>query len=480
MKYSYLSIALLILLAACGTTKHQYRPQKVPKAETLPTLTQAYRYGFPLVLMDLTREMQTNTEYPTAAMGRAPLNQFVHMSHLPDSTFKDVVRPNVGTLYSSAWVDLSDGPLIIEVPTTGDRYYMMPMLSAWTNVYASPGKRTTGTLAKKFMVVGPKWDGDLLPNTDFIRSPTNLSWINVRIELTQNEGMNKKIAELQKGFKIYPASFLGKKYTPPQGVLNPNLSPETPLEKILAMSAEDFFNRLNALMMRNPPAPEDDKTLLQFEQVSIAPGEKFSLSKFKPDEQKLISQIPQSVHQEFQKLKKEGASLSNGWSQVKGLGEYGVDYQKRALVAYMGFGASLEKDVLYPTASIDISGQKLKGDKNYILHFDADEIPSVKAFWSLTAYDAQSRLVENKFKRYSVGSLRKLKFNRDGSLDIYLQHNKPSKEFESNWLPTPKGEFDVTARLFWPNEETLDPNWSMPPIVPQRNFKDKISMNDKE
>ncbi len=479
MKLSYLSIALLILFSACGH-KHQYRPRKIPKAETIPTLTEAYQYGFPLVLMDLTREMQTNVEEVNPTMGRAPINQFVHMSQYPDQTFKDLPRANVDTLYSSAWLDLTKGPLIIEVPNTSDHYYMMSMLSAWTNVYASPGERTTGTLAKKFMVVGPKWDGDLLPNTDFIRSPTNLTWIMVRLEASPDKTQTSRIAKVQSAFKIYPALELEKIHTTPRGIVNPNLDPKTPLERILSMSPEEYFNRLNTLLVHNPPAPEDDQVTPLFEQVSIGAGKNFRLEDFSSDEQKQISQIPQKVRSELEKYKKDGVSISNGWAQVKSTGDYGTDFKKRAFVAYTNLGAPLETDVLSFTAGIDISGMRLNGEKNYILHLDADEIPSTRAFWSLTAYDKEFKLVENKIQRYSLGNHNKMKFNRDGSLDIYIQSKNPGKKLESNWLPIPKGEFEITARLFWPNEEALDANWNIPPIVPQRNFKDKISMNDKE
>ena len=175
-------------------------------------------YGFPLVIMDATRKKISNVA--TAGPSAAPVNQFANMPQFPDASFKDVVRANVDTLYSSAWLDLAKEPIVLSVPDTKGRYYLMPMLDAWTNIFASPGKRTTGTKAGHFAITGPGWTGALPAGVQQLKSPTNMVWI---IGRTQTNGPKDYAAvhAIQKQFKLTPLSVFGKPYTPPAGVVDP-------------------------------------------------------------------------------------------------------------------------------------------------------------------------------------------------------------------------------------------------------------------
>jgi hypothetical protein len=98
------------------------------------------------------------------------------------------------------------------------------------------------------------------------------------------------------------------------------------------------------------------------------------------------------------------------------------------------------------------------------MHFEQDELPPVNGFWSITLYDNDGYLVENEIKRYAIGDRDELSFNENGSLDIFIQHESPGKDHESNWLPAPADDFNLVLRLYWPRMEILTGEWNPPPV----------------
>lgn len=443
---------------------------KEDKAKDAKVLAEAYTYGFPLVLMDMTRRVSTNTTSPDPQKFRAPINQFVHADKFPDADFKDVVRANVDTLYSAAWLDLSQEPMVLELPDTQGRYYMMPMLDGWSNVYSSPGKRTTGTEKHTLVIVGPNWKGGLPVNIPAIHSPTDITWILGRTQTNSPVDATTTVAKIQSGYKLYPLSSMGREYTPPPSNVNINQPMAAPVEQVFALSTKDYFKRLNKLMVNNPPAAADQALIEKFKDYHIGPKEKFEFDSDDEGYIKRMNAIPREMKAKFEHGRTAMAKPVNGWMFMRNIGNYGTDYNKRAIVAYSGLGANLDADALYPTAIVDGQGEDFDGSKKYQLHFSKDEIPKVHGFWSLTVYGPDSFLVSNPINRYSLGDRNKLTYNKDGSLDIYLQSTSPGKKFESNWLPIPPfGKFDVTARLYWPMPDMEDANYTLPPIMPRIN-----------
>ena len=183
------------------------------EAEAIATL--AYGYGFPLVLMDVSREVMTAV--PSAEAQKAPINQFIHVAEFPDDTYRDVVSPNVDTLYSLAWLDLAAEPIVLRVPDLGDRYYLMQICDAWTNVFAAPGTRTTGNRAGAFALVGPDWRGTLPPDVQKIAAPTNLVWIIGRT-YTAGKADYATVNAIQRQYELVPLGAWGRPYTPPARV----------------------------------------------------------------------------------------------------------------------------------------------------------------------------------------------------------------------------------------------------------------------
>jgi len=428
---------------------------------------EAVVYGYPLVIMDVTKDKTTNYAGPVAFGG--PLNQFANVRAFPDASFKDVVRANVDTLYSSAFLDLGPEPIVMSVPDTGGRYYLMPMMDAWTNVFASPGKRTTGTKAGNFAITGPGWKGALPAGVTEVKSPTNMVWI---IGRTQTNGPQDYAAvhKIQDGFKLVPLSKFGKPYMPPPGKVDPSIDMKTPpVEQVARMTTEQFFNRLAMLMKDNPPPASEAPILAKLAKIGIVPGRKFDPSKLDPAVAKGLSQsLPAALSKLSEASSKTGAPV-NGWRVPPMiLGRFGSEYGVRAVVALVGLGANLPEDAVYPSVYVDADGKPLDAANRYVIHFAKDQTPPVHAFWSITMYDPHSFFVPNSINRYAVSSWMPLVKNADGSIDIYVQATSPGKGKEANWLPAPpSGAFNMTMRMYWPNEKApsiIDGSWK-PPVV---------------
>lgn len=458
-------VAAVLSFAAC---KHetQTATNETASAATI-TAQDAYIYGYPLVLMDVSRAKLTNVPHPIGA-GLAPVNQFGDIKTFPDASFTDIVSPNADTLYSSAWLDLAQEPVVLSVPDTNGRYYLMPMLDAWTNVFASPGKRTTGTGKGDFAITGPNWAGTLPAGLKEIKSPTDMVWI---IGRTQANGKAdfKAVNAIQVLYKLTPLSAWGKRYTPPGDVpTDSKVDMKTPpVDFVAAMDASAFFNRLALLMKNNPPLAADAPMVAKLASIGIAPGKPFDLNKNGSDAAKAIADGVDDGKKKVAELAHNpgNTTMVNEWmTTTKDIGSYGTNYDARAGIACVGLGANIPADAFYPMARTDSEGNPLDGANKYVIHFDKGQTPPVNAFWSVTMYNAKQAFVANPINRYAIGDRDKLKFNLDGSLDIYLQHDSPGKAKESNWLPADAGSFNLILRMYWPKEAALTGAWTPPPI----------------
>ena len=426
---------------------------------------QAYIYGYPVVLMYETMRSSTNVVAPEWNNIFAPVNQFGHFRTFPDATFKAVVKPNCDTYYSSAWLDLSQEPVVLTVPDTRGRYYLLPMLDLYTNVFASPGKRTTGTDACNFLITGPSFNQIVPKGMSQIKAPTNIIWILGRTQVNSAQDGKDVVYEIQDGYTLTPLSKWGTKYVPAKNVVDTGITKNPPVF-VEGMDVTSFFNTLNELMGKNPPPTEDSDLLEKIGTIGIGGGKKFNLEDFDTSTQELLRLVPAQIHQQLRDFASKMGSLENNWNVTRtGVGSYGKHYDVRALIALIGLGANLNADASYPNCQLDENGEKLNGSKKYIIHFNKGQTPPANAFWSLTMYGPDELLVANPINRYAIGDRSSLKFNSESSLDIYIQNEKPSKEKESNWLPSPTGPFSITMRLYWPKEEFLNGAWKIPPVT---------------
>jgi hypothetical protein len=433
----------------------------------METVIQAIIYGLPLVMTDLTMTRMTNVARATGIS--APVNQFAHAPVVPTATFRNVVRANVDTLYSSAFLDLTPEPLVLSLPDSDRRYYLMPMMDAWTNVFAAPGARTTGTSACSFVITGPGWAGALPAGLEQIKSPTAAAWILGR---TQTNGPQDYAAvhAMQEGFRLVPLSQFGNSYAPPQGSVDATADMKTPpVEQLARMSGAQFLAALARLMKTNPPPAEDGPMLEKLATIGIIPGQNFDLARLDPAAANALDGAVPAALAELRENARQMGEPVNGWHiPPMNVGNFGTDYQTRAFIALIALGANLPADALYPTVFVDGEGRPLNGANRYILHFERDLTPPVNAFWSVTMYDPDSFFVANPINRYAISSWMPLERNADGSLDIHIQHDAPRPDRQANWLPAPANDFNMTMRLYWPKDidpSILDGSWKPPAVM---------------
>jgi hypothetical protein len=423
---------------------------------------EAYIYLYPLILMDVSRKQMINTDPEVNPMG-GPANAFTHIRAFPTADMRTVVRPNFDTLYSSAWLDLSDGPVILSTADTGGRYFLLPMLDMWTDVFAVPGKRTNGTGAASFAVVPPRWTGRLPADVERIDSPTSFVWI---IGRTQTNGASdyEAVHKIQDGYKITALSGLGQ---PPRKVeqqIDPSVDTKTePLRQVRNMAPAAYFSYGAELMKLNPPHITDWSSLARFRRIGLEAGKSFDRDAVSAD---VLAAGAAAGMQLMVEKTPTLARVVNGWQMnTDTMGVYGDYYLKRAIVAMVGLGANQPEDAVYPLNFSDASGNPVSGENRYVLHFSKEEIPPADAFWSLTMYDAEGFQVANPIGRFAIGDRDALQFNTDGSLDLYVQNENPGSGKESNWLPAPKsGPLSLTMRLYAPKPQALDGRWNPPPI----------------
>ncbi|MEY4447448.1 MAG: hypothetical protein RLZZ433_463 [Pseudomonadota bacterium] len=434
---------LSVCLLAAGTL-WAYKDKIVLGAE-------AFLFGYPLVMMETTRVHSQKYIGPENELRRVRL--------FPDATFKDVVRPNVDTLYTTAFISMKDGPWVFEMPANDERYELMPFMDAWTHVFASPGTRTSGTQGGTYLLVGPKWQGQTPAGMNLLRAPTDMVWL---IGRTQTNGPADfdRVHRLQDRLKLYPFSGPSNSASSWQASTQKSAPPVVQMKE---MSTREFYERLMQLMVENPAKAEDKAILDRLASHQLEPGKPVQLNAIDTASFALGRWIAnRKVTQALQHKTKDGK-----WSTPPlSLGNYGTDYNIRAVVAMVGLGANLPEDALYPNTSLDVQGQALHGQHRYQLHFDAAQLPPVKAFWSITAYGADEFLIANELKRFALGDRDKLVYNADGSLDIWIQATRPTDAAQAaNWLPVKAdAPFLLNARLYWPNPEALQGMWQMPAV----------------
>ena len=454
----WLSFALALLVCAPV-------PARTPAEEAYEIGMEAYVYLYPLVTMDVSRRQLTNIEAGKMT-GRGPMNTFTHIRAYPTADFREVVRPNFDTLYSSAWLDLRQQPVIVSVPDTAGRYYLLPMLDMWTDVFAAPGKRTSGTAAASYALVGPGWHGRLPQGVTKIQAPTPYVWI---IGRTQTNGAQdyEAVHQIQDGIRATPLSGWGKPAAAAPFVADPTVDMKTPpLQQVIHMPAAQYFAYAAELLKVNPPHATDWSTLERLKRIGLGSAKSFVWEQQDPAVQEALTRAATDARKAMYAKAPTMARVVNGWQMnTDTMGVYGNYYLKRAIVAMMGLGANQPEDAVYPIGVTDAAGQPFKGGANYVLHFDKAALPPADAFWSLTMYDQEGFPIANALNRFAIGDRDALKFNADGSLDIYIQHQNPGTDKEANWLPSPaSGTLGLTMRLYAPRMPALDGRWSPPAI----------------
>ncbi len=470
-------VAALMMITSCGGNEQPAAPVKtsatpgLSQSETTDIATEAYAYAYPLVTMEYTRRGLTNV--PAAEDTKAPMGQIARMRTYPNASFNMVTAPNADTLYTQAWFDVAKEPWIVSVPDMGDRYYLLPMLDAWTNVFASPGTRNGGGKPRTFAITGPGWQGTLPPDVLEYKSPTALVWMLGRIYSSGTPEDYDAVHKLQDQITAVPLSSFGKPYLPPLGPVSASVDMKTSVrQQVNSLGAPEYFKLFARLLKTNPPAPGDAPMVAKLARIGIVPGQDFDPTKLSAAANTGLAMAPKLGQDNISSWREDGVVagdfiFKNGWAYTTKAGTYGTNYRQRAFVTKVGVGANLPEDAVYPTSDGPDLKQKYSGATKYTMHFDKGQLPPARGFWSLTMYNSDFFFVDNPLNRYTLSPRDKLATNPDGSTDLYIQADSPGPDKESNWLPAPKDRFSLMLRLYWPNEKKpsiLDGTWHIPPV----------------
>jgi hypothetical protein len=438
----------------------------VEGTEEFAIASDAYIYGYPLVTMEMTRRIVTNVAEQVGTRG--PMGTIIKLREYPNAAFRDVTAPNADTLYTTSFFDVGDEPWVLDTPDMGDRYFLLPFLSGWTDVFQVPGTRTTGGKARTFLITGPGWSGTVPDGMMQLKSPTALVWLLGRIYCTGTPEDYAAVHALQDKFKLQPLSSWGKPWTAPAGKVDSSIDMKTPVrDQVNALSAVDYFTLLAELLKRNPPASADAPALKRFERIGLVAGKSFDPQFVDKGWERRLPEF--SYHRIMAQFLSRNGDMTrqNGWAFTTKAGVYGTNYIQRALVTAIGLGANRPQDAIYPTSLKPSLVENYDGSKKYELRFAKGEMPPVRGFWSLTMYDENLFFVENPINRYSMSLRTNPKYEKDGSLVISIQNDSPGADKEANWLPAPKGKFHLMLRLYWPDEShpsIIDGSWTIPQV----------------
>lgn len=434
---------------------------------------EAYQYAYPLVTMDVTKLQATHVPDAIGTPMRAPVNQFAHFRSYPTGKARSVVRFNFDTLYSFAWLDLRAEPMVVSVPDS-DRYHLVPMLDMWTDVFAVPGTRTTGNRAGDFALVPPGWDGAVPDGLEVLNAPTPIVWVMGRVQCNGPDDL-PTVHAIQDRFRIVPLSRWGRRNAAADaapdtaiGEVVPDkdiddLTP--PLDQVNAMSGVELLTYFAHLAAVHPPHAHDYPIRERMRTIGLVLGNPFAADALEPTVRGAIDAGARAALTDLLRSTTDGSlgTWSGSWMTIQG-GTYGTDYRRRAMVAMAGLGCNLPEDALYPGTATDGAGEQLTGAHRYVLEFPPGQLPPAQAFWSLTMYDEDGFQVPNPIDRFAIGDRDALQYDADGSLRLYIQHERPELDREGNWLPAPTGPFQPMLRIYSPRAQAVRHGLTLPPV----------------
>jgi hypothetical protein len=462
------ALAVLGATLALPLTPAVASPRALTQAQAEQVGTDAYVYGIDLLEFVRQTRLDTSVTVPNK-YGNAPVNEVGNQRILttPANQSKEIVGPSNSTLYSNAHLDLTGGPIVLHVPAVPHhRYYAWEFLDPYLNVFHYVGTRTTGNAAGTYVIVGPHFKGKLPKGMPVVRAAYDHVWLFGRT-LVYGASDLPAAHRIQDGYKVVPLKAydrVGLNYTPPKPkkIITTPTAPTVP-------TGLAFYDALGNALAQYPAPASDHKILAEMATAGIAPGRH-------PSSEGLSSATlaglktaaddgPGHVFSLRLQIGVGGARKNNGWFQtLPDTGKWGTDYAYRAVVAVYGICANRPAEASYAIGTLDNTGAPLNGSDSYRIHFPAGEAPPAKYFWSLTAYNTQTELVANKYDKYSVGSNKGIKYNKDGSLDVYVQPTPPAGH-GSNWVPdTPGNQIILILRMYGPSSKVLGGQYHYPTI----------------
>ncbi|KAB2808528.1 DUF1254 domain-containing protein [Pimelobacter simplex] len=472
-----LACAVLVATAAVAAGTGTASPARADQSaydEGYRLGLEAYEYGLPLVTTDATMASQSSVDVSNGR-GFGPVNRFNPIRRFITPDDRSVVAPNLDTLYSIAWLDLRREPLVIHVPKVRDRYFVIPLMTPYTENFANLGS-VEKTPPGDYAVVGPD-DADVrLPrHVRRIVSPYDRVWIIQRI-YADNASLKdqNRVNRIQDAITAVPLSkYPRRHWTPP----TPR-HPDTTVDPVVLPTGLDFYDRLGDLLAQFPPPAADRPLLDDLASIGVGAGRHPSANRrldadTRAGMEAAIAAGQAKVLRDAQTLYGQGFVRHNGYL-VTPTGRYGTDYRLRAVVTQVGLGALRPEQAIYPLALLDRTGQPLTGARKYVVHVPAGGLPPVSStgFWSLTLYDNDGFVVPNAIDRYALNDRTDLQRNADGSLDLYVQATRPTDPAQArNWLPAPAGGFRLIWRIYGTQQPAIagildGTGWRAPAVLP--------------
>jgi hypothetical protein len=467
-------VALVAVVAACGTNKSEETttsspppsPAAVTPEQARAIAKEAYIYGFPIV--DNYRVQYSyfvNKQDPEYKGGWNEIHNTARV-YTPEDTA--IQTPNSDTPYSILGADLRAEPLVLTVPPIEqDRYYSLQFVDGYTYNFAYVGSRTTGNGDGKYLLAGLNWKGNKPEGiNEVIQSDTDLALVVYRTQLFGPSDIDS-VKKIQAGYQVQPLSaFLNQPAPAPA----PTIDFVPPLTSDQEKTSPQFFEILNFALRFAPVLPSEKDLRDRFATIGVAPNGDFDADKLSPEMRKAIEGGMADAWAELDKLKKDKVDTGQvGSAQFFGTAEdLKGNYLYRMAGAVLGIYGNTAAEALYPVLRNDSAGAPLTGANNYTVKFAPGQLPPVNAFWSLTMYELpQSLLVANPMNRYLINSpmLPSLQRDPDGGYTFYIQNESPGIDKESNWLPAPKGPFQMVLRLYWPKPDALNGAWKAPQAV---------------
>jgi len=459
--------AILALLAAC-------RPTPSPQATTAPgeppadaadtraIARDAYVYGVPM--LGEYQTMHTFSIDTANPQYKGPFNTILNIARVFTPADTAFVTPNSDTPYSFAGLDLRAEPVVITVPKMEpERYFVFQLMDLYTYNFAYIGSRTTGNDGGQYLIAGPDWQGAVPDGiTQVIRSETQLVSLVGRTQLFNPADLDN-VKRIQAGYRVQPLSAYRGTPAPPAPAA---VDWPAPLSGSEARTSPAFFGQLAFLLQFAPPHPSEVDLRARFARIGIVPGQPLDLAALPPP---TLQALKDGMADGQHAIDARRSALGGKMDTLFGTREFlKNDYVARATGTQMGIGANSRDEALYPIYEKDADGAPLDGSQHrYVLRFGKDGLPPVNAFWSLTMYDLPGQLlVANPIDRYLINAamLPQLKKDADGGVTLYLQHDSPGPDKQSNWLPAPNGPFMAAMRYYWPKPALLQGQWTSPQI----------------
>jgi hypothetical protein len=426
-------------------------------------ICEAYTYGYPLVLMDVVRQLMLSAG--KGATQRIGMNRFAHALTFTDNVIGEP-GAEAGVLQSIAWLNVAKEPIVLGLPAVSDRYYAMHLMDGWMTAFTTLGTRTTGVRAGDFAIVGPRWSGDLPGGLRLVEAPTGMVWLVGRTQ-THEPDDYANVHEIQQKYRLTSlSSWRRQEASPEPGATLPDVDLKVAASELVArMDASAFFGRLNALLADNPPREADQTALRRFAAIGVGPGRPFELRDDPVTSRSIDGSVRTALARIVVEATKPSQHTMNGWQiQPNSVGPGASDYMWRAVVALVNPGASPPDDVVSFYTAFDMEGAKLSGAHRYALRFGPGQVPPVNGFWSVAMHNARHALVPNAIDRHVISSADQLQKDSEGKLVVRIQHDAPAKRTVANWLPAPTDQFNLTLCLHAPQREVLGGAWRPPAV----------------